>query len=101
MIFKNKRDLFEKRASQGLTSGYIELLLQPSLGLNPVNPKGYEKLDINICVSQSEQEIQTRPREPCGLEIGLSQDWTRCTRLGQTEQPDGLGQACARGGGGS
>ena len=69
--FKKKIQLFENQASQGLTSGYIELLVQSRLGHNPANLTaggggGGTVLNSDICVDQPEGGTQTRPRGTYG-----------------------------------
>ena len=72
--FRKKIQIFENRASQGLTRGYFELLSQSGLGLNPTNLTaggvgGGEVLNSEICVDQPEGGTQTRPRGACGQDI--------------------------------
>ena len=68
---KKKIQLFESQASHGLTSGYIELLTQSRLGLNPANLTAGgggvgTVLNSDICVGQSQGGTQTSPRGTCG-----------------------------------
>ena len=57
--FRKKIQIFESRASQGLTRGYFELLSQSRLGLNPTNLTaggggGGTVLNSEICLDQPE-----------------------------------------------
>ena len=71
LTLRKKIEMFETRASQGLTRGFVELLSQSRLGLNPDNLTaggggGGTILNSDICVDQPEGGTQTRPRGACG-----------------------------------
>ena len=73
LSFKNKLDIFETRASPGLTTGLIELLQQDEIGLNlqinlaAVGGGGGAEMNSKICADQSEGGTQTGPRHRGGM----------------------------------